>query len=64
MLIISAFDSKLAKTLETQQEASKLKAGKNFSRVFPVLKPEETMTVEAETSESLELFRYVLRLNS
>jgi hypothetical protein len=48
MLIISAFDSKLAKTLETRQEAkSKFKVGKSFSL---------TMTVKAETDESLQLF--------
>lgn len=63
MLMISAFDSNLAKSLETRNAASKPKDN-NFSRVFPVPKPEETMTVEIESKESLQLFRYVLRLNS
>lgn len=63
MLMISAFDNKLKESLETNEKASKLK-GNNFSRVFPVLKPEETMAVEMDSAESLQLLRYVLRLNS
>lgn len=62
--MISAFDTKLAKIFETRQEISKLKPGRNFSKVFPVPKSGETMTVEAESTGSLELFRYALRLNS
>jgi hypothetical protein len=63
MLMISAFDTDLAKNPESRENSSKLK-GNNFSRVFPVLKPEETMTVEMESAGGLQLLRHVLRLNS
>ncbi len=64
IVLLSAFYNQL--TGKHKEKRDRHKAGKDFFCLFPDYKPEKTPieTVEIDNKESLQLFRFILRLNS
>ena len=63
-LLLSALDNRLVQILKREGKWDKRKASKDFANIFPDYSDERLMTIEIETAEQMNLWRYILRLNS
>ena len=64
MLMLSALDNRLVAILKREGKWDKREASKDFANIFPDYSAERLMTIEIETAQQMNLWRYFLRLNS
>jgi hypothetical protein len=65
-VLLSAFHNQLTGKHTSKEKSDRNKDGKAFFGIFPDYKPEETPveTLEITDKECLQLWRFILRLNS